>query len=108
METKSPRKILVATDFSEGSDEAIDRAIEMAEQSGAAVEIMHVVELAEEFPFGTVHFDADYGALYASVDLRAFAARRPVQAGGPCLRNQDRRRERAPPRCSAAATSTPT
>jgi len=69
METKSPRKILVATDFSEGSDVAIDRAIEMAGQSGAAVEIMHVVEVAEEFPFGTAYFTADYGALYARVHL---------------------------------------
>ena len=42
METKSPRKVLVATDFSEGSDEAIDRAIEMAKQSAAEVEILHV------------------------------------------------------------------
>ena len=68
MDTKSPRKVLVATDFSEASDEAIDRAIELAKQSGAEVEIMHVFELAEEFPFGTVHFDADYGAVYANID----------------------------------------
>ena len=65
-----PRKILVATDFSDGSDEALDRAIEMAKPVKAAIEIMHVIELAEEFPFGTAYFDADYGALYASVDLQ--------------------------------------
>ena len=82
MDTKSPRKILVATDFSEASDEAIDRAIELAKQSGAEVEIMHVFELTEEFPFGTVYFDTDYGAVYANIDLAALAARRPVQAGG--------------------------
>ena len=70
METKSPRKILVATDFSEGSDEAIERAIQIARPAGAAVEIIHVVELAEEFPFGTTYFDADYGALYANIDLQ--------------------------------------
>jgi nucleotide-binding universal stress UspA family protein len=70
METKSPRKVLVATDFSSASDEAIDRAIEMAKQSGAEVEIMHVVELAEEFPFGTTYFDSDLGALYANIDLQ--------------------------------------
>ena len=70
METKSPRKVLVATDFSEASDEAIDRAIEVAKQSGSEVEIMHVLELAEEFPFGTTHFEADYGALYANIDHR--------------------------------------
>ena len=91
METKSPRKILVATDFSEGSDEAIDRAIEMAKQSGAEVEIMHVVELAEEFPFGTVYFDADYGALYARIDLELSRRADRVQAGRAGLRDQDRR-----------------
>ena len=44
METKSPPKILVATDFSEGSEVAIDRAIEMAKQSSAAVEILFDLE----------------------------------------------------------------
>lgn len=54
METKSPRKVLVATDFSAASDEAI----ELAKQSAADVELLRVFELAEEFPFGTIHFDA--------------------------------------------------
>ena len=82
---QSPRKMLVATDFSEGSDEAIDRAIEMAKQSSAEVEIIHVIELAEEFPFGTTYFDADYGVLYASVDLHlSRRADRFRQAGLAC------------------------
>lgn len=68
METRTPRKILVATDFSEGSDEALDHAIDMAKASNAAIEIVHILELAEEFPFGTTYFDADYGALYAGID----------------------------------------
>jgi nucleotide-binding universal stress UspA family protein len=68
METRLAKKILVATDFSEGSDEALDRAIEMAKVSGAEIEVLHVIELAEEFPFGTTYFDADYGVLYAGVD----------------------------------------
>ncbi len=77
--------MLVATDFSEASDEAMDRAIEMAKQSSAAVEIIHVIELAEEFPFGTTHFEADYGALYANVDLHlARRADRFRQAGLAC------------------------
>ena len=85
METKSPPKILVATDFSEGSEVAIDRAIEMAKQSSAAVEIIHVVELVEEFPFGTTHYEADYGALYARVDLElSRRADRFRQVGLPC------------------------
>jgi nucleotide-binding universal stress UspA family protein len=68
METKSPRKVLVGTDFSEGSDEALDRAIEVAKQSGAEVEIIHVIELGEELPFGSLHFEADYAAFYANID----------------------------------------
>jgi nucleotide-binding universal stress UspA family protein len=85
METKSSRKILVATDFSEASDEAIARAIEMAKLSGSEVEIMHVLELAEEFPFGTTYFDADYGALYARIDLDlSRRADRFRQAGLAC------------------------
>jgi len=69
MEMRLAKKILVATDFSEGSDEALDRAIEMAKVSGADLEVMHVIEMAAEFPFGTTYFDADYGVLYAGVDL---------------------------------------
>ena len=85
METKSPRKVLVATDFSEGSNEAIERAIEMAKPSAAEVEILHVVELAEEFPMGVLYFNADYGSLYASVDLElARGADRFRKAGLAC------------------------
>jgi len=85
METTAPRKILVATDFSQGSDEALERAIEMAKQSAAEVEIVHVLELTEEFPFGTVYFDADYGVLYARVDQElSRRAERFRQAGLAC------------------------
>lgn len=75
----------MATDFSDGSDEALAQAIEAAKPDKAAIEILHVIELAEEFPFGTVYFEADYGALYASVDLRlAERAERVRAAGLPC------------------------
>src|SRR5262245_10213238 len=85
METRTPRKILMATDFSDGSDEALEEAIEGAKSDKAAIEILHVIELTEEFPFGTVHFDADYGALYASVDLRLSERADRVRAAGlPC------------------------
>jgi nucleotide-binding universal stress UspA family protein len=84
METRLAKKILVATDFSEGSDEALDRAIEMAKVSGAEIEVLHVIELAEEFPFGTTYFDADYGVLYASVDREL--ARRADRARAAGLR----------------------
>jgi len=84
METPLAKKILVATDFSEGSDEALDRAIEMAKVSGAEIEVLHVIELAEEFPFGTTYFDADYGVLYAGVDREL--ARRADRARAAGLR----------------------
>jgi nucleotide-binding universal stress UspA family protein/CheY-like chemotaxis protein len=84
METRLAKKILVATDFSEGSDEALDRAIETAKVSGAEIEVLHVIELAEEFPFGTTYFDADYGVLYASVDREL--ARRADRARAAGLR----------------------
>jgi nucleotide-binding universal stress UspA family protein len=85
METRTPKKVLLATDFSDGSDEALDEAIEIAKPSTAEIEILHVIELAEEFPFGTTYFDADYGALYTSVDLRlSQRAERVRKAGLPC------------------------
>lgn len=85
METRTPKKILVATDFSVGSDEALEQAIEIGKPSGAAVEILHVIEMAEEFPFGTVYFDADYGALYVQVDRQLKERADHVKAAGlPC------------------------
>jgi nucleotide-binding universal stress UspA family protein len=72
----------VATDFSDGSDEALDQAIEAAKIDKAEIEILHVIELAEEFPFGTTYFDADYGVLYTSVDLRLSERADRVRAAG--------------------------
>lgn len=84
METKTPRKLLIATDFSDGGDEALDRAVEIAKPSGAEIEILHVIELAEEFPFVTVSTD-DYGVLYLSVDRQLTErANRIIAAGVPC------------------------
>jgi nucleotide-binding universal stress UspA family protein len=85
MDKRATKTVLVATDFSEGSDEALERAIEIAMPSQAPVEILHVIELAEEFPFGSTYFDADYGALYASVDRElGKRADRVRGAGLPC------------------------
>jgi len=65
----SPKRILVATDFSAGSDEALVHAIEMAKGTGATLEILHVLEPElEEFPFG-LNFRGDNGALLARIDL---------------------------------------
>jgi nucleotide-binding universal stress UspA family protein len=85
METRTAKKILVATDFSAGSDEALDEAIEIGKPSDAEVEVMHVLELAEEFPFGTTYFDADYGLLYAGIDKQLSERADRVRAAGlPC------------------------
>ena len=82
METRTPKKILVATDFSTGSDEALDEAIEIGKPSGAEVEVLHVLELAEEFPFGMAYAGADYGMLYASIDKQLSERADRVTAGG--------------------------
>jgi len=85
MNTRTPTKILVATDFSTGSDEALDEAIEIGKPSGAEVEVVHVLELAEEFPLGTTYVGVDYGMLYESIDKRrAERAARVTAAGLPC------------------------
>jgi glycine betaine transporter len=85
MTTREPQRILMATDFSVGSDEALDRAIELAKRSGATLEIVHVVEVAEELPFGATYFDSDYGSFYANVDQQlSVRAERAARAGIAC------------------------
>jgi nucleotide-binding universal stress UspA family protein len=67
--TKSPKRILVATDFSAGSDEALEHAIDLATGSGATLEILFVLEPElEAFPLG-LNLGSDDGALLAHVDL---------------------------------------
>jgi nucleotide-binding universal stress UspA family protein len=59
---KGLRKILVATDFSEGSDEALVHAVAFARQAGAAVEIVHVLDFTLlEFPIGLGDTEAEQG-----------------------------------------------
>lgn len=59
----SSKRILVATDFSEGSDEALASAIELAKQTGASLEILYVLELdVEQFPLGLGDAHRDLGA----------------------------------------------
>jgi nucleotide-binding universal stress UspA family protein len=53
MPTKTFSKILLATDFSDGSDDALATAIDVAARLGSTLEIVHVVDLMhEQFPFG--------------------------------------------------------
>lgn len=84
MEALTPT-IVVATDFSEGSDQALDSAVQIAKAMGGRLAIGHVIEPAIEFPMGTTYSDVE-GGYYASVD-QALAARaaRVEKAGVACL-----------------------
>jgi len=62
------KEILVATDFSEGSDEALGAAIDLAKRTGADLHIVHVLENgADQFPFGLASYE-DRPDLIASLD----------------------------------------
>jgi nucleotide-binding universal stress UspA family protein len=66
--TTTPKLVLVATDFSQGSDEALEAAIGLAQRSSAPLEILHVLELnAEPFPFGGSYY-SERGPLIAFID----------------------------------------
>jgi nucleotide-binding universal stress UspA family protein len=70
----TPKLVLVATDFSQGSDEALNAAVDLAKRSGAPLEIFHVLELsAEPFPFGGSYY-SERGPLLAFID-RELASR---------------------------------
>ncbi len=82
--TSSLKKILVATDFSEGSDAALDQAIELGKQFGASMELVHVRELGGgDFPLGLYPDDGSGVIAYADLEL---ARRRDqaVSAGVEC------------------------
>jgi len=62
------KEILVATDFSQGSDEALAAAIELAKPAGANLQLVHVLENgADQFPLGLASYE-DRAALFASLD----------------------------------------
>jgi nucleotide-binding universal stress UspA family protein len=77
-----PRRILVATDFSPPSDDALTTAVDFARQMGAIIEIVHVEELfAGGIPLGLA-YDNDQGARAARVDEElARRAQRVTKAG---------------------------
>lgn len=65
--TSSRKRIVVATDFSEGSEEAVVAAIDLAKEKGAELDILHVLELeVEQYPLGLNH-DGD-GPLLEYID----------------------------------------
>jgi len=58
--TTIPKRILVATDFSETADHALDYAIELAARIGATVTVLHAYELPVVcFPDGAFIASAD-------------------------------------------------
>ena len=83
--TSALKKILVATDFSAGSDEAITQAIELGKQTAASLELVYVRELdGEGLPFGP-SYPTDIGGAVAYAD-RELAVRsdRAIAAGLRC------------------------
>jgi nucleotide-binding universal stress UspA family protein len=76
------KKILVATDLSDGSDEALSQAIELGKQTGAFLEIVYVRELGSgEFPFGTL-YPEDASGVIAQMDLELSRRRDRVTSAG--------------------------
>ena len=80
--TSALKRILVATDFSEGSDEALTQAIELGKQTGASLEIVYVRELGGDgFPFGPL-YPEDAGDVVAYADLELARRRDRVTSAG--------------------------
>jgi len=81
------KSILVATDFSEGSDEALAAALEVGKQTGAALELVHVLDVgdSQRSPFGLINYTGDAGGLTATIDRElATRADRATAAGLHC------------------------
>jgi len=86
-EDRIPHRILVATDFSDGSERALSAAIELAETVGASIEILFVDQLPlEELPLVFGYYDLEEGGYYPWVtrSLARCAAR--VHAAGVLCR----------------------
>jgi nucleotide-binding universal stress UspA family protein len=106
MDASSTGSILVATDLSAASDAAVDQAILLAWRMAAPLEILHVLELPVEIPFGPTFLDAGGGNPYARIagalaDLTARAAiggvasRTKILEGSPAIEINKRARELA-------------
>jgi nucleotide-binding universal stress UspA family protein len=84
--TSAAKKILIATDFSEGSDEALAQAIDLGRETGATLELVHVLEVGvEQFPYGPLFGPQETGGIVAYVDRElSRRADRAQAAGLPC------------------------
>jgi nucleotide-binding universal stress UspA family protein len=75
----APRRILVATDFTDGSERALDWAIELAAPIGASVVVLHAYEVpVMGFPDGAMVASADVAA--SIVEAAKVALERTVEA----------------------------
>jgi nucleotide-binding universal stress UspA family protein len=84
--TNPARRIVVATDFSEGSDEALDQAIDLGRTTGATLQLVHVLEVGvEQFPYGPLFHSEGTGGIVAYVDRELSRRADLVKAAGlPC------------------------
>jgi nucleotide-binding universal stress UspA family protein len=82
-----PHRILVAVDFSAPGDEALERAIELARQSQASIDLLHVIEPGgDEFPFGFTSYGSDRAGLVAYIDRELASRAGRVQGEGVTCR----------------------
>ena len=79
MDTQTPATILVATDFSDGSGEALQFAIALAKQWGARLDLLHVIEVGVEDPFGGHIYGSDH---HSAVDRMLTRLVSRVEASG--------------------------
>lgn len=74
--------ILVAVDFSRGSEEAFAAAVELARRTNAGIEILHVLEpIVEQLPFCLPYYD-DRSGLIAQIDREMVGLADQARKGG--------------------------
>jgi universal stress protein A len=85
MQAKETRRILVGVDFSAGSEAALEVAIDQAQASGGSIELIHVLELADAYPFGPTDIGYDGDSYRANAQARLDQRAAVVSARGiPC------------------------
>jgi len=102
------RQILVAVDLSDGSDEALTRAIDLAKQIHAGLELVYVLEAGVDVLLsGLTAFDSDQVDLHARIERelanraarareQGIACRTLVLEGNPSIEVTRRVRELEP------------
>lgn len=97
MTTSPPQTILVATDFSDFAERALDYAIDLAAATGAKLHVLHAITLPTiaiaEVPvaYNTVNIDMLRDKAQAALDARIAQARERVTFGPPLVEIGDPR-----------------